>query len=33
MIIRQKVLESDPLPVPALQLIDLLDEHAVHGLM
>ena len=30
----KKVLESDPLPVPqALQLIDLLDEHAIHGLM
>ncbi|MCG7779662.1 pyridoxal phosphatase [Lelliottia amnigena] len=30
----KKVLESDPLPVTqALQLIDLLDEHAVHGLM
>lgn len=34
MIIRQKVLASDPLPVTqALQLIDLLDEHAIHGLM
>ena len=30
----KKVLASDPLPVPqALQLIDLLDEHAIHGLM
>ncbi|HDR2625774.1 pyridoxal phosphatase [Enterobacter cancerogenus] len=30
----KKVLESDPLPVDrALQLIDLLDEHDVHGLM
>lgn len=30
----KKVLESDPLPVTeALQLIDLLDEHAIHGLM
>lgn len=30
----KKVLQADPLPVPqALQLIDLLDEHAIHGLM
>jgi Cof subfamily protein (haloacid dehalogenase superfamily) len=30
----KKVLESDPLPVAqALSLIELLDEHAVHGLM
>lgn len=30
----KKVLESEPLPVDrALQLIDLLDEHDVHGLM
>ena len=30
----KKVLTSDPLPVPqALQLIDLLDELAIHGLM
>jgi hydroxymethylpyrimidine pyrophosphatase-like HAD family hydrolase len=30
----KKVLASDPLPVTqALQLIDLLDEHAIHGLM
>ena len=30
----KKVLQADPLPVTqALQLIDLLDEHAIHGLM
>jgi hydroxymethylpyrimidine pyrophosphatase-like HAD family hydrolase len=32
MIIRQKRLASDPLPVSqGVQLIDLLDEHDVHG--
>ena len=30
----KKVLESDPLPVDqALQLIEMLDEHQIHGLM
>ncbi|MCW8350313.1 pyridoxal phosphatase [Citrobacter portucalensis] len=30
----KKVLESDPLPVAqALQLIEMLDEHQIHGLM
>lgn len=34
MIIMQKVLESDPMPVDkALSLTEMLNEHDIHGLM